>query len=65
MKSNYHVKQIEAMHDYLNGLQLKAHEINELAEQNYHTIYPIYDQDGQQIIPPKSRFGKKSAYSTQ
>jgi len=46
MKSNYHVKQIEAMHDYLNGLQLKAHEINELAEQNYHTIYPIYDQDG-------------------
>ena len=43
MKSNYHIKQIEAMNDYLNGLQSKATEINELAELNYHTLYPVYD----------------------
>ena len=31
------------MHDYLNGLEVKAIEINELAELNYHTLYPVYD----------------------
>ena len=35
------------MHDYLNALDYKAQEINELAEINYHTLYPVHDEDGQ------------------